>query len=137
MSDRQRALFLCTHNSARSQMAEAWLRHRYGDRVDAASAGTQATAVRPLAIRVMAEVGVDISGQESKSLDRYLAEPWDYVITVCDDADEACPVFPGGQVRLHWSIPDPSLATGTGDEQLAVYQSVRDDILRRIDSLFT
>jgi arsenate reductase len=88
-------------------MAEGLLRHLAGDRFEAMSAGTEATHVRPLAIRAMAEIGVDISGQESKTLDRYLKEPFDYVITVCDDAHEACPFFPGGQSRLHWSFEDP------------------------------
>jgi arsenate reductase len=127
-----RVLFLCTHNSARSQMAEAWLRHLGGDRFNVHSAGTEATRVRPLAIRAMAEVGVDISGHRSKTLERYLPESWDVVITVCDDANEACPLFPGGKRRLHWSFPDPSKATGAEEEQLAVYGRVRDAIRARI-----
>lgn len=129
---RERVLFLCTHNSARSQMAEGWLRHVAGDRFDVHSAGTEATAVRPLAIRAMAEVGVDISRHASKTLDQYVTQPWDFVITVCDRANEACPFFPGGKRRLHWSFPDPSLATGPEDEQLAVYRQVRDAIRDRI-----
>ena len=88
-------------------MAEGLLRHLAGDRFEAMSAGTEATRVRPLAIRTMGEVGIDISGQESKTLDRYLNQPFDYVITVCDDANEACPFFPGAQSRLHWSLEDP------------------------------
>jgi len=132
MADRQRVLFLCTHNSARSQMAEGLLRHLAGDRFDAYSAGTAATRVRPLAIRAMAELGIDIAGQESKTLDRYVGEPFDAVITVCDQANESCPVFLGATGRLHWSFPDPSQATGTEDEQLAVYRTVRDAIHARI-----
>ena len=97
------------------------------------SAGTQATAVRPLAIQAMAEVGVDISGHKSKSQDRYLSEPWDYVITVCDQANESCPFFPGGKHRLHWSFRDPSQATGNEEEQLEVYRRVRDEIKERIE----
>lgn len=128
----QRVLFLCTHNSARSQMAEGWLRHLAGDRFEAHSAGTEATGVHPLAIRVMAEVGVDLSRQESKTLTRYLAEPWDDVITVCDRANDACPVFPGGKRRLHWSFPDPSTASGTDDERLATFRRVRDAIGERV-----
>ena len=116
-------------------MAEGWLRHLAGDRFEVHSAGTEATKVRPLAIRAMADVGVDISKQESKTLDRYLNEPWDYVITVCDQANEACPLFPGGKNRIHWSFPDPSKATGSEDEQLAVYRQVRDDIRARIEEL--
>ena len=130
---KQRVLFLCTHNSARSQMAEGLLRHLAGDRYDAFSAGTEATHVRPLAIRAMAELGIDLSRQESKTLDRYLGEPFDAVVTVCDQAAEACPVFPGAKQRLHWSFPDPSKATGTEEEQLAVYRQVRDDIRKHIE----
>jgi arsenate reductase len=130
---KQRVLFLCTHNSARSQMAEGLLRHLAGDRYAAFSAGSVATSVRPLAIRAMAELGVDISRQASKTLDRYLPEPFDYVITVCDQANAACPLFLGGQRRLHWSLPDPSQAEGSEVEQLAVYRQVRDDLQRRIE----
>ena len=127
-------LFICTHNSARSQMAEGWLRHLHGERYDAHSAGTEATQVRPLAVAAMVELGVDISGHESKTLDRYLRERWDYVITVCDTAAEACPVFPGGGRRLHWPLPDPSSATGSPEQQLAVYRRVRDEIRRQVEA---
>jgi arsenate reductase len=126
-------LFLCTHNSARSQMAEGLLRALGGDRFEAFSAGTEATRVRPLAIRAMQELGIDISGQQSKTLERYLDQPFDAVITVCDQANEACPVFFGAKERLHWSFPDPSRATGRQAEQLAVYRSVRDAIRERIE----
>ncbi len=128
-----RVLFLCTHNSARSQMAEGLLGHLAGDRFEAHSAGTEATHLRPLAIRAMDEIGVDISVQESKTLERYLGEPFDYVITVCDDANEACPFFPGAKTRLHWSFEDPSQAYGTEDEQLAVFRRVQDEIRERIE----
>ena len=121
-----RILFLCTHNSARSQMAEGLLRDLAGDRFEAHSAGTEVTAVRPQAAKVMGELGVDISGQESKTLDRYLQEPFDYVITVCDEANEACPYFPGAKRRLHWSLPDPSRADGTEEERVEAFRSVRD-----------
>lgn len=131
---KQRVLFVCTHNSARSQMAEGWLRHLAGDRFEAHSAGTEATQVHPLAIRVMAEVGIDISGQRSKTIEEYLGQPFDWVITVCDQAAEACPVFPGGGERLHWSLPDPSKATGSEDQRLAVFRQVRDAIRERIAS---
>src|SRR5438128_7471324 len=110
-----RVLFLCTHNSARSQMAEALLRRFGGDRFEVFSAGTEATQVRPLAIRAMQELGVDISDHQSKTLDRFLDQPFDMVITVCDQASEACPVFFGARERLHWSFLDPSKATGTED----------------------
>src|ERR687890_2360994 len=132
--DRARVLFLCTHNSARSQMAEGLLRHLAGDRFEAMSAGTEATHVRPLAVRAMKEIGVDISGQVSKTLDRYLNEPFDHVITVCDDANEACPFFPGAANRLHWSFEDPSRARGSEEEQLAVFRSVRDRIKDRVQA---
>ena len=131
--DKTRVLFLCTHNSARSQMAEGLLRHLAGDRFDAHSAGTEATHVRPLAARAMAEVGADISGQESKTLERYLREPFDYVVTVCDAANEACPVFHGARERLHWSFPDPSRVSGTEEERLGAFRAVRDEIRARIE----
>ena len=134
MSSKQRVLFLCTHNSARSQMAEGLLRYLAGDRFEAYSAGTEVTHVRPLAIRAMADLGVDISGQASKTLDRYLDETFDAVVTVCDQANESCPVFPGARSRLHWSFPDPSRATGSEEEQLAVYRTVRDAIRARIEA---
>ncbi len=114
-------------------MAEGLLRHLAGDRVEAHSAGTEATFVRPLAIRAMAELGIDISGQRSKTLERYLGQPFDVVVTVCDDANEACPVFPGARERLHWSLLDPSQAAGSEDEQVAVYRAVRDAIRERIE----
>jgi arsenate reductase len=125
-------LFLCTHNSAHSQMAEGLLRAWAGERYDAFSAGTEATHVRPLAIRAMAGLGIDISKQESKTLDRYLDQSFDAVITVCDDANESCPVFLGTARRLHWSFPDPSRARGSEEEQLAIYRTVRDAIGERI-----
>src|SRR5579864_489569 len=130
---KQRVLFLCTHNSARSQMAEGLLRHLAGDRFAAYSAGTEATHVRSLAIRAMAELGIDISGQQSKTLERYVNEPFDAVITVCDQANEACPVFFGARERLHWSFPDPSKAEGSEEEKMAVYREVRDAIRGRIE----
>ena len=131
--NKTRVLFLCTHNSARSQIAEGLLRHLAGDRFEAHSAGTEATHVRPLAALAMSEVGADISRQESKTLDRYLDEPFDYVVTVCDAANEACPVFHGAKERLHWSFPDPSRAAGTEEERLAVFRAVRDEIRARVE----
>lgn len=128
----RRVLFLCTHNSARSQMAEGLLRTLGGARFEAHSAGTEATAVRQMAVEVMAELGIDISGQESKTLERYLSEPFDAVITVCDDANEACPVFVRARERRHWSLPDPSRASGSVEEQRALYRAVRDAVRARI-----
>jgi arsenate reductase len=115
-------------------MAEGLLRHLAGDRFEAMSAGTEATRVRPLAIRAMEEVGIDISGQESKTLDRYLHGSFDRVITVCDDANEACPFFPGAKSRLHWSFEDPSRAEGSEEERLAVFRRVRDGIGDRVQA---
>jgi arsenate reductase len=130
---KRRVLFICTHNSARSQMAEGLLRQLGNDRFEVFSAGTEATFVRPLAIKAMAELGIDISQQQSKTLERYLEEPFDEVITVCDTAAETCPIFPGAAHRRHWSFIDPSKATGSENEQLAVYRRVRDEIRSRIE----
>ncbi len=134
ISMKRRVLFICTHNSARSQMAEGLLRHLGNERFEVFSAGTEATLVRPMAIQAMAELGIDISHQHSKTLDRYLGEPLDDVITVCDTAAEACPVFPGATRRRHWSFEDPSKATGSETEQLKVYRQVRDEIRSRIEN---
>ncbi|PLS77614.1 MAG: protein-tyrosine-phosphatase [Chloroflexi bacterium] len=127
-----RVLFLCTHNSARSQMAEALLRALGDGQFEVFSAGTEATHVRPLAIKALAELGIDISQQRSKILTEYLQQPFDYVITVCDQANESCPVFPGAARRLHWSFPDPSRAVGDEAAQLATYRAVRDAIAERL-----
>jgi arsenate reductase len=129
---KERVLFLCTHNSARSQMAEAWLRALAGDRYEVASAGTETTRVHPLALRAMAEAGVDLAGHVSKTLDRFVGERWDWVITVCDAANEACPVFPGAARRLHWSFDDPSRAAGDDEARLTVFRRVRDEIRARL-----
>ena len=129
---RARVLVLCTHNSARSQMAEGLLRAMAADRFDVASAGTEATRVHPLAIRAMDELGIDLRGHSSKSVDRLVAEPWDVGITVCDAANERCPVFPGRTIRLHWSFEDPSVAVGSEEERLAVFRRVRDAIAARL-----
>jgi arsenate reductase (thioredoxin) len=131
--EKTKVLFLCTHNFARSQMAEGLLRHLAGDRFKVMSAGTEATHVRPLAMRAMDELGIDISAQESTTLDRYLGEPFDYVITVCDEANEACPFFPHAAERLHWSLPDPAAAGGTEEERLKVFRSVRDRLKDHIE----
>jgi len=129
---RRRVLVLCTHNSARSQMAEGLLRALASDRFEVASAGTEATRVHPLAIRAMDELGIDLRGHRSKTVDAFLDEPWDVVITVCDGANERCPIFPGRTQRLHWSFEDPSAASGSDDERLAVFRRVRDAIAERL-----
>jgi arsenate reductase len=130
---KRRVLFVCTHNAARSQMAEGFLRSLGGARFEAASAGTQARGVHPFAIQAMAEAGIDISEHESKTIDRYLGEPFDLVITVCDDAAEACPVFPNARERRHWSFSDPSRVAGSDEERFAAFVRVRDAIRERIE----
>jgi arsenate reductase len=129
---RQRVIFVCTHNSARSQMAEGMLRAWGGDRYAALSAGTEATRVRPEAITVMAELGIDISGHSSKTLEPFLGEPFDWLITVCDQAKEACPILPGVARQEHWSVEDPSSAAGDEAERLAAFRAARDDLAGRI-----
>ena len=132
---RPRVLFLCTHNSARSQMAEGLLRSMAGDRFEAGSAGTEKTSVNPLAIRAMAELRIDIGGHTSKRYDDVMQPLWDYVITVCDDANERCPLVPGSVKRLHWSFDDPSRATGDEAQRLGVFRRVRDQIQERLVSV--
>ncbi|CAN5614197.1 arsenate reductase ArsC [soil metagenome] len=129
-----RVLFLCTHNSARSQMAEALLRHHGADTVEVYSAGTEPGQVHPLAVRAMAESGIDISGAESKSLDQFVDQKFDYVITVCDRANESCPVFLGDPNRIHWSFEDPSAATGTDDQRLEAFQTIRNLLNMRLQN---
>jgi arsenate reductase len=128
-----RILILCTHNSGRSQMAEGFVRKAGGDRVVVESAGTEATRVHPLAIRAMDEIGIDIRGHTSKTLDRFLDQPWDHVVTVCDNANESCPVFPRAANRVHWSFEDPSAVKGSDDEKLAVFRRVRDEITKTLE----
>ena len=136
--DKRRVLFLCTHNSARSQMAEGLLRHDGGDRFDVFSAGTVATAVRPLAIRAMQQLGIDISHQESKTLDRYLGEPFDEVITVCDQAaGEACPHWPGQPTTAHWGIEDPSNLQGSEIERERAFVTALRYLRNRINVLLS
>jgi arsenate reductase len=130
--DRRRVLFVCTHNSARSQMAEGLLRAWAGDRFDASSAGTVATRLRPEAVAVMRELGIDISQQHSKTLDAVVGQYWDVVVTVCDQAREACPVIPGARQTLHWSLDDPSAVEGNERERLAAFRAVRDEVAARI-----
>ena len=132
MSDRKRILFLCTGNSARSQMAEGLLRHEAGDRFEVFSAGTHPSLVRPEAIAVMSEIGIDISRHRSKSVDEFTSQKPDTVITVCDSAKESCPVFPGGTQRFHWPFEDPALVQGTEEERKAAFRKIRDRIHGRI-----
>jgi arsenate reductase (thioredoxin) len=126
MMEPLKVLVLCTANSARSQMAEGLLRAMAGDRVVVHSAGTKATAVNPYAVRAMADAGIDISDHYSKKLDRFLDQPFDYVITVCDHAAEQCPMFPGKAQRIHWGLNDPAAVDGDDDEKLQAFILVRD-----------
>lgn len=134
MSDKKRVLILCTGNSARSQMAEGLLRHDGGGGFEVFSAGVAPSFVRPQAIEVMREIGIDISGHRSKSVDEFLGQEFDYVITVCDNANERCPVFPGKTERVHWSFDDPAAAEGGVVAKLAVFRRVRDEIRERLSS---
>jgi arsenate reductase len=133
--ERSRVLFLCTHNSARSQMAEGILRSLAYDLVEAASAGTQPSRVHPLAVQVMAERGIDISGQRSKHLNELVHEPFTYIVTVCDRANETCPLFPRGGKRLHWSIPDPAAVEGEEEDRRRAFAAAADDLSDRIRGL--
>ena len=125
---KKKVLFLCTHNSCRSQMAEGIVNHFLGKQFQAFSAGTEATRVNPLAIRVLAELGIDISGHRSKTLDEFTGQSFDYVITLCGDANEKCPLFFGGVERLHLGFHDPSKAIGTDEEIVAEFRRARDEI---------
>ncbi len=125
---KKKVLFLCTHNSCRSQMAEGIVNHCLGDRFEAYSAGTEATRVNPRAIQVLAELGIDISGHRSKTLDEFAEEKFDYVITLCGDANEKCPLFFGGVERIHMGFSDPSRTIGGEEEIMADFRRVRDEI---------
>jgi arsenate reductase (thioredoxin) len=135
MNNKPRVLFLCTGNSARSQMAEALLRHYAGDRFEVHSAGLEPKGVNPYTVRVMDELGIDIHGQQSKSVSTYLGRTiFSYVITVCSNAEANCPIFPGYTIRLHWPFDDPAASTGPDDEKLAKFRELRDQIAARIQS---
>ncbi|MGH9871082.1 MAG: arsenate reductase ArsC [Pyrinomonadaceae bacterium] len=128
----QRVLILCTGNSARSQMAEGLLRHYAGNAFAVESAGLEPSFVRPEAIEVMREIGIDISSQRSKSIDEFTGEPFDYVITVCDNANQNCPIFSAATRRVHWSIADPAAVAGTEQVRLAAFRIARDDLRERL-----
>jgi len=125
---KKKVLILCTANSARSQMAEGLLRHDAGDRFDVESAGTRATEVRPEAVAVMKEIGIDISSHRSKAVEEFARQNFDHVITVCDNARESCPIYPGHTNRLHHSFEDPAAVHGSEEERLGAFRRVRDEI---------
>jgi len=136
MSETTRVLFLCSGNSCRSQMGEGFLRELGGERFEAHSAGTEiAERVHPLAVRAMAEVGIDISAQEPKDLAVYDDQQFALVITVCDNARQSCPMFLGARENVHWSLEDPAEAQGSEDERMVVFRAVRDEIRRRVEHL--
>ena len=129
-----RVLFLCTHNSSRSQMAEGLLRARGGDAYEVFSAGTEPRIVHPLAIKAMHEIGIDLGSHWAKSLEEFRDQPpMDLVVTVCDEAAEACPFFPNARRQVHWGFPDPSQVQGSEEERLAVFRHIRDRIAAKID----
>jgi arsenate reductase (thioredoxin) len=130
--EKRRVLFVCTHNSARSQMAEAMLNTWSGDRFEAFSAGTEATGIKPETFRVMAEVGISLEGHRSKTIDEFRGQSFDWFVTVCDEAQKNCPVLPGARDVAHWSIEDPSAATGTPEERLEVFRTARDRLRDRL-----
>lgn len=131
---KQRVLILCTGNSARSQMAEGLLRHLAGDRFDVFSAGTHPVGLNPSAVMAMKEIGVDISGHRSKAMTEFKDAPFDYVITVCDQAKDACPRWPGAAALIHWSFQDPAAAVGTPEERFQWFRKIRDDIRAHIEA---
>ncbi|MBZ5645823.1 MAG: arsenate reductase ArsC [Acidobacteriia bacterium] len=131
-----KVLFLCTGNSARSQMAEGYLRHTAGDRFETLSAGIAPKGLNPLAVEAMREIGIDISQQQSKDVVTLLGQHIPYVVTVCDNAKERCPIFPGTWKFLHWSFEDPAAAEGTHEEKLAVFRLVRDEIVADVEREF-
>ena len=132
MNEKRSVLILCTGNSARSQMAEGLLRHLAADRFEVFSAGVAPTGVRTEAIEALAELGIDISNHRSKSVDEFLGQKFDYVITVCDNAKEHCPVFAGETKRIHWSFADPAAVAGEPEVRLAAFREVRDQIAERL-----
>jgi len=131
-TQKQRVIFVCTHNSARSQMAEGMLRAWDGDRFEAFSAGTEQTRVRPEAIAVMAEIGIDISGHASKTLEPFMGKEFSWLITVCDQAKESCPTIPGVRQQAHWSVDDPSAAEGDEESRLEAFRMARDHLRDRV-----
>jgi arsenate reductase (thioredoxin) len=133
---KKKILFICTHNASRSQMAEGYMNAKYSDRYEVFSAGTEVTRVHPMAIEVMKEIGIDISGHRSKLIDENFGKGIETVVTVCDSAQKACPFFTGAKEVIHQSFPDPSAFTGSDEEVRAGFRKVRDGIIRWIDGTF-
>lgn len=133
MKPLKKVLFLCTGNSCRSQMAEGFLQYMAGDKFEVFSAGVKPTQVNPLAIKVLAEVGIDISNHRSKSAMEFIGQKFDYVITVCDNAKQTCPMFPGRYEKIHWDLEDPAGALGSDDEKLVVFRKIRNQIKKYIE----
>jgi len=129
---KRRVLFVCVHNSARSQMAEGMLRAWAGGRFEVASGGTEARGVRLEAIAVMGELGIDISGHVSKTIEQFMGQPWDFLIPVCEEACEACPYVPGAKTVLRWSFDGPSAATGSEEQRLGEFRRVRDELATQV-----
>lgn len=136
MKEKKRVLFICTHNSARSQMAEGLMNALHGDCYEAYSAGTEPSGVNPHAVTVMAEAGMDISGHESKSVDQFIGQEFEYVVTVCDHANETCPFFPGGKERIHKGFEDPAAVQGDEEAKLAAFKRIREEIKEWINDFF-
>lgn len=128
----KKVLFLCTGNSCRSQMAEGLLRNLAGGKFEVFSAGVKSTHVNPLAIKVMQEIGIDISKQYSKSVTEFLGQQFDYVVTVCDNARQTCPIFPGKYEKIHWNLEDPALAQGSEEDKIKVFRKIGDQIKHEI-----
>ena len=133
----KRILVLCTANSARSQMGEGLFRHEGNGQYEVASAGTRATLVRPEAIKVMAEIGIDISSHRSKAVDEFDGQNFDYVVTVCDNARDNCPIFPAGTERIHWSFEDPAAVEGSEEDRLNDFRRIRDQIHAQVKQFYS
>ena len=133
---KKRILFICTHNSARSQMAEGYMKAKYSDRYEVFSGGTEVTRVHPMAIEVMKEIGINISQYRSKLIDEFYGLGIETIVTVCDAANKACPFFPGAKEVIHQSFPDPSAFTGSDEEVRAGFRQVRDEMIQWLDSYF-
>ncbi|MFX0059917.1 MAG: arsenate reductase ArsC [Candidatus Hodarchaeota archaeon] len=131
--EKKKILFICSHNSARSQMAEGLVNCFFNDKFEAYSAGTEAAFVRPQAIKVMKEIGIDISNHRSKHMKEFFGSKFDLAVTVCDNAQKICPIFPGAKKNIHKSFPDPSAATGTEEQKLKVFREIRKQIQKWLE----